>query len=64
MKVEVGPSSIVSSVSLYKIKLIKKKGDYVHAEGTGDVGWQDLTIEEQEKWNHTTMAHLACGILR
>ncbi|CAI7625443.1 unnamed protein product [Penicillium glandicola] len=32
---------------------MKIEGDYVHADGTG--GWQDLTLEEQEKWNHTTM---------
>ncbi|KAJ5941406.1 hypothetical protein N7516_001574 [Penicillium verrucosum] len=30
-------------------------GDYIHADGVGNVGWQDLTLEEQEKWNQITM---------
>ncbi|KGO45492.1 hypothetical protein PEX1_095750 [Penicillium expansum] len=34
---------------------MKVEGDYVHADGAGDVGWQDLTVEQQEKWNCTTM---------
>ncbi|KAJ6185568.1 hypothetical protein N7519_006869 [Penicillium mononematosum] len=38
-----------------KVELTKKKGDYARADGTGAVGWQDLTVEQQEKWNRTTM---------
>ncbi|KAJ5470098.1 hypothetical protein N7530_007455 [Penicillium desertorum] len=34
---------------------MKIEGDYVRADGTGAVGWQDLTVEQQEKWNRTTM---------
>ncbi|KUM64625.1 hypothetical protein ACN42_g2439 [Penicillium freii] len=33
---------------------MKVEGDYVHADGTGDVGWQDLTLEQQEKWKQAT----------
>ncbi|CAI7574400.1 unnamed protein product [Penicillium pancosmium] len=30
---------------------MKVEGDYVHADGAGDVGWQDIPLESQEKWN-------------
>ncbi|KAJ5835760.1 hypothetical protein N7447_001786 [Penicillium robsamsonii] len=39
---------------------MKVEGDYVLADGTGEVGWQDISVEEQEKWNalasHTSRA--------
>jgi len=35
--------------------LTEEKGDYVHADGAGDIGWQDLTVEQQEKWNGLTL---------
>ncbi|KAJ5639525.1 uncharacterized protein N7484_007387 [Penicillium longicatenatum] len=39
---------------------MKVEGDYVLADGAGAVGWQDLPLEKQEKWNalslHTSRA--------
>ncbi|KAJ5775274.1 uncharacterized protein N7511_000285 [Penicillium nucicola] len=32
---------------------MKIEGDYVHAEGAGDIAWQDLTLEQREKWDST-----------
>ncbi|KAJ5462842.1 hypothetical protein N7475_007786 [Penicillium sp. IBT 31633x] len=40
---------------LGEIKLTKEKGDYVHVDGVDNIGWQDLTVEEQEKWNGSMM---------
>ncbi|KAJ5965678.1 hypothetical protein N7481_012392 [Penicillium waksmanii] len=34
---------------------MKVEGDYVHADGAGDVGWQDIPLENQEKWNSLTL---------
>lgn len=40
--------------------LSREQGDYVLADGAGEVGWQDLSVEQQEKWNaraqHTSRA--------
>ncbi|KAJ5087127.1 hypothetical protein N7456_010743 [Penicillium angulare] len=33
---------------------MKVEGDYVLADGAGNVGWQDLSFERQEKWNSLT----------
>lgn len=55
MKVQVGPSNITQLVSISRIKLTKEKGDYVHVDGVDNIGWQDLTVEEQEKWNGSMM---------
>ncbi|KAJ6035726.1 hypothetical protein N7540_000005 [Penicillium herquei] len=37
---------------------MKVEGDYVLADGAGSVGWQDLPLEAQEKWN--SLALHAC----
>ncbi|KGO40402.1 hypothetical protein PEX1_075710 [Penicillium expansum] len=39
---------------------MKVEGDYVLADGAGDIGWQDISLDKQEKWNslalHTSRA--------
>ncbi|KAJ5676033.1 hypothetical protein N7462_008930 [Penicillium macrosclerotiorum] len=39
---------------------MKVEGDYVLADGAGDIGWHDIPLENQEKWNslaqHTSRA--------
>ncbi|KAJ5609030.1 hypothetical protein N7528_009597 [Penicillium herquei] len=34
---------------------MKVEGDYVLADGAGNVGWQDIPLESQEKWNSLTL---------
>ncbi|KAF9248349.1 hypothetical protein DTO013E5_5147 [Penicillium roqueforti] len=47
--------------NIVKIKLTKKKDDYVHVDGIDNVGWQDLTVEQRKKWNRTT-AHTSRAV--
>ncbi|KAJ5998890.1 hypothetical protein N7451_006700 [Penicillium sp. IBT 35674x] len=34
---------------------MKVEGDYVLADGAGAVGWQDLSLDKQEKWNEMSL---------
>ncbi|KAJ5726193.1 uncharacterized protein N7483_007550 [Penicillium malachiteum] len=34
---------------------MKVEGDYVLADGVGEVGWHDIFFDQQEKWNSLTL---------
>jgi hypothetical protein len=47
-------------INVVETKLTSEKGDYVLADGAGNIGWHDIPLDEQEKWNslaqHTSRA--------